>query len=392
VGAFVAAPAVGAEALTLAEALRLARERAPRLRAAGLRVAEAEGRVTAAGAMRANPEVEAFIEPFPDSDVPAEIDIALRQDFEAAGRRRARRASASASAAGAEAALMDERRHVCEEVAAAFFRALHARDRKALADAGQALDADLLRIAEKRHELGEGVVLDVNLARAAAARSSSHVLAAGAQQEAALGEIRRLLGMEAGTPLELSGDLEVDGVLDASRPLGLAAGRPDVAALRAERDAAAADVSAAEALRLPEWGVGAAYEREEGESQVLGGVRFTLPLANRGAGEASEAVARRDRLTLAAWEAERLAKVEVESALVAYRLRREAVEALAENALPWLDDNQALALRSYESGQIGLPDYLLMRREVFETRALYLDRLLEAALAGVELQSAQGAW
>jgi cobalt-zinc-cadmium efflux system outer membrane protein len=172
----------------------------------------------------------------------------------------------------------------------------------------------------------------------------------------------------------------------------LAAGRPDVAALRAERDAAAADVSAAEALRLPEWGVGAAYEREEGESQVLGGVRFTLPLANRGAGEASEAVARRDRLTLAAWEAERLAKVEVESALVAYRLRREAVEALAENALPWLDDNQALALRSYESGQIGLPDYLLMRREVFETRALYLDRLLEAALAGVELQSAQGAW
>jgi cobalt-zinc-cadmium efflux system outer membrane protein len=392
IGAMAGAPVAAADALTLAEALRMARERAPRLLAAGLRVKEAEGRMRAAGAIRANPEVEALVEPFPDADLPAELDIALRQEFEAPGRRNARRASAEAEVAGAEASRLDERRHLCEEVAAAFFRALHARDRQALAELAHALDADLLRVAERRLELGEAVVLDVNLARSAAARSASHALAARAQHESTLAEIRRLLGMDARDPLELQGDLAIDGTLDGSRLPGSTAGRPDVAAVRAERDAAEADVTAAAALRRPEWGVGAAYQREEGNSQVLGGVRFTLPLANRGAGEAIEAAARRDRLALAAVEAERAADVELQGALAAYRLRREAVEVLAVNALPWLDDNQGLALRSYEAGQIGLPDYLLMRRELFETRVLYVDRLLEAALAGVEVASAQGAW
>lgn len=391
-GTIGGAPAAAAEALTLAEALRLARERGPRLVAAGLRVTEAEARVRAAGAMRANPELEAFVEPFPDSDIPAEVEIGLRQEFEAPGRRRARRAAAEASFTAAEAGRLDEQRRLCEEVAAGFFRTIHARDRSALADAAHALDSELLQVAERRHALGEAVVLEVNLARSAAARSASHALAAAAQQEFELGALRRLLGMGAAEPLDLQGDLVTDGTLESSRLTGTVSGRPDVAELRAERDAAEADVTAAATLRRPEWGVGAAYTREEGESQILGGVRFTLPLANRGTGETIEAAARRDRLVLAADEAERAAEVELQAALAAYRLRREAVGVLAADALPWVDDNQALALRSYEAGQIGLPDYLLMRRELFETRALYLDRLLEAALAGVVVAGAAGAW
>jgi hypothetical protein len=38
-------------------------------------------------------------------------------------------------------------------------------------------------------------------------------------------------------------------------------------------------------------------------------------------------------------------------------------------------------------GQLGLPELLLIRREILDTRSLYLDALLEAALARVELDA-----
>jgi outer membrane protein TolC len=44
--------------------------------------------------------------------------------------------------------------------------------------------------------------------------------------------------------------------------------------------------------------------------------------------------------------------------------------------------------RSFEVGQIGLPDLLLIRRELLDTRAQYLTTLLEAALARVEIDAA----
>ena len=63
---------------------------------------------------------------------------------------------------------------------------------------------------------------------------------------------------------------------------------------------------------------------------------------------------------------------------------------LREEALPQLEENERLSARSYAVGQIGLAEYLLIRRELRETRALYLDRLLDAALAWIRLQASTG--
>jgi outer membrane protein TolC len=63
---------------------------------------------------------------------------------------------------------------------------------------------------------------------------------------------------------------------------------------------------------------------------------------------------------------------------------------LEAEALPGLDDNAALTTRSFDVGQIGLSDVLLIRRELVETRSLYLFTLLEAALARVEIDAAAG--
>jgi cobalt-zinc-cadmium efflux system outer membrane protein len=84
-------------------------------------------------------------------------------------------------------------------------------------------------------------------------------------------------------------------------------------------------------------------------------------------------------------------RLEVETALKAYRQRLEAVRILTDQALPGLAENERLTARSFEVGQLGLAELLLIRREILETRFQYLDSLLEAALARVELDASAGA-
>jgi cobalt-zinc-cadmium efflux system outer membrane protein len=58
--------------------------------------------------------------------------------------------------------------------------------------------------------------------------------------------------------------------------------------------------------------------------------------------------------------------------------------------LPTVNDSLALAARSYDAGQIGLPDLLVLRRELFDARLQHLDALLEAALARIGLDASAG--
>ena len=64
-----------------------------------------------------------------------------------------------------------------------------------------------------------------------------------------------------------------------------------------------------------------------------------------------------------------------------------AVRLLEAEAIPGLDENETLTTRSFDVGQIGLPELLLIRREILDTRFQYLDALLEAALARIDLDA-----
>ena len=63
---------------------------------------------------------------------------------------------------------------------------------------------------------------------------------------------------------------------------------------------------------------------------------------------------------------------------------------LERRALPLLDDNDALTRRSYDAGELSLPDYLLVRRETLGARIDYVERSLEAALAAIEVEARAG--
>jgi len=386
----VAGSGAAQEALTLEQALSLARERAPAVLFARARIEEARGRLSAASAIR-NPEVEAAaggaISGEPRS---AKVDAGFLQDVELGGRRSSRIDVARAEMTSSIAEADDVLRRAQREVAAAFFRGLQAQERLALLAGAERIAEETLEAARRRHESGDVALLDVNVARAAAARARSDVHGARSQLAASLAELRVLLGFSSEEPVRLDGKISTPRRFDLEDLLEKAVERPDVRALQSELDAANAGLRLGQALSWPELGLGAVYQREEGQDFLLGAVRLSLPVFDRGEGVRAEARARAGRLTQELDARRRAVRIEVRAAFEIYDQQRAAVEELERDALGVVEENETLSKESYDVGQISLIELLLVRRQMLEIRSDYLSRLLDAAIASADLEASAG--
>jgi cobalt-zinc-cadmium efflux system outer membrane protein len=297
-------------------------------------------------------------------------------------------AGANAAIAQSAANLDDATRVALRAAAAAYFRALHAQERIRLLDATAQLAATVHSVADRRFRAGDIAVLDVNIARAAMARVRADRETAEASRALATGDLQQLL--------QLDGDISVAGeFLRASEPdlsalLEAAAGRPEVRALEAGIREAEAEASLGRAFATPDYGLGVQYAREEGDRILLGGVTITLPMFSNGQELRAVGNARAARLRAELEAARRRVHLEVRSAFEAYSRRRAALRVLETEAIPGLDENEALTTRSFEVGQLGLPELLLIRREILDTRSQHLDALLEVALARIDLDASAG--
>src|SRR5262245_47529115 len=114
-----APPASASDALTLERVLAMARERAPRVLSAGVRVEEARGRLAGASVLlRENPVLEGGAgRRYSDEGDTLEAAAGIRQSFELGGQRRARIAGAEAGIEHASSARDDSLRRLLGEVA-----------------------------------------------------------------------------------------------------------------------------------------------------------------------------------------------------------------------------------------------------------------------------------
>ncbi len=390
-----ALPAAGQREITLDEALALARVQG----AAG--VAEARGRVEEARVrlergrrrLQEDPELE-MSGGYRNSETGFfDFEAALSQKLESGGRSAARTVGVEAALETAEAERAEAERLLLAEVRAAFARALAARDRAALQARGRDLADRLLAATDRGYEAGEVAALEWNRTRTASAAARAGQRAAEAELAESLAVLQGLLGLDPGEPTVVSGvrgDLAPGPLPDLPPLLAVLDRRPDLAALAAGLREAEAQVQIGRALGRPGLSVRGGVAREEGAEIATAGVVVSLPL--RGAGREAVAVgeARAAALRQAMTAARSQAEAEVRGLHAALAARIEAVRELETAALPALDDGETLSLKSYEAGETGLGELLLIRREILETRLTYLDRLLDAALTRASLESAAG--
>lgn len=374
-------------ALTLDDVLSRARVHAPDIVSARLAIEEARARLAGASPrLSQNPEVTAGIgnRAGPERRT-TDLELGVSQILEPASRRTARVAGAEAAIAMRTADLEEVTRQVLAETAAVFYRAVYESDRARLLTSSEQLAASIHQIADRRFRAGDIAILDVNLARGALARVRAQREGAQADYESALGELQALLGLEG--PLTLHGALLTSAQLNLAALLATAKERPLLRSLEAAVREADAETRLGLSFARPDFGAGLTYKREERANVVFGSVTVSLPIFARGQEQRASGTARANRLRAELASATRTVGIEVTAAYEEYLRRRAAVALLEAEALPGLDENEMLAARSFEAGQLGLPELLLTRREILDTRFDYLEALLDAALARVRLDA-----
>jgi cobalt-zinc-cadmium efflux system outer membrane protein len=378
--------ALPASSLTLDEALQRARQSAPAVVAARMRIDEARGRVAGAALrLTSNPTLDVEAGRRSGEVSSTDYGFAVGQDLDPPQRRRARVDAANAFVTQEEQRAREAERQALLGVASTFLRALEARERADVAAGGEQLAEEALRIAERRYAAGDVAQLDVNLARTAVARAAAETRAAKASLAGHAAQLQVLLGMT--EPVTVDGSLR-----DALVTGELAADRADLRVLDAEIAEAEAEQRLARTLRWPDFGVRASYAREEGDRVVLGGIGVTPPVFQRGQEAAAVASARLARLRAEREALARTIEAEVRGAAATVDALRAVASGYERTVLPLVDENERLALESYDVGQIGLGELLLVRREALDARRFLIDQLIETRLAEVELRAKSGVW
>jgi cobalt-zinc-cadmium efflux system outer membrane protein len=378
--------------MTLDQALARARQRAPRVLAAQDQVREAQGRLTGASVLlQENPVVETMAGPrYSAGGDTTDYDVSIAQPLELGGRRAARIAGAQADVERETATSHNAVRQLLGDVSVAFTQGLAAQERVRIAEASSHIASELLQSMQRRFDAGDVPILNVNLAKTSAARVRAELRSAQAALVSAKGELRILLDMTADEPFTIVGDLKDRRRYQLDSLLARGGDRPELQALAAEIREAQAQAKLGAGFRWPTVAPAVSFKRDQGDRVVQGGISFTLPLFNRGQELQAVGAARTSRLQRELDASRRAVTTEIHTAYEVYATQVTAVEELERDALPGLEENETLARRSFEEGEIGLPELLLIRREAFETKTVYVERLLDAAIAGVAIEVRAG--
>ena len=372
--------------IDLAGAIARAHRAAPDAIAGRGRIAQAEAAVIGANVtFVSNPEIEGGLGPRLIPSRPIDADARLAQDLEP-WRRGPRRQLAGAERAHTMAENEVTLRDLDLEVALAFYEAVFASQLFDQAKRAEDFAQRAADVAQRRRQAGEITDLDVNLARVAVGRARSATKLADAERVVAVGKLAILVDASPSDTLALHGTLApppLPAAVDATT-------RADVRVLERERDVARAEHAQAVANGRPQLALFAGYQREDTDSIVLAGLRFTLPIWNSGQGEKAAARAHERTATEARDAMVRIARREVADAMGAYTATKQAVDAFEKDVLPLLDDSEQLLQKSIDAGQIAVSDYLVARQEILNGRRDHLERQLALAKAAIAVRYVMG--
>lgn len=355
----------------------------------------AEGQLRQARLYAYNPEVE-LEAPTTISNGVNTYDAWLWQEVEWAGQRGLRIGAAEQGLSAAEGFVSDAARRALAEASMAFYAALSAQRRVAVAEGLFALNARLLEAVRTQVTEGDVSVMEANFAEIETGRARALVLATERQAMIAALELGRVMGFAPDVPVRA---IEAEERLPAAATLapdslvqvGLSR-RPDLAARVAEERQAESFTRLARRSAIPNLRLGAVLSQdpETGATSWGFGVGLPLPFWNRNQGLVSAGSALARQASLARSATELRIRTEVEQAVRAYAAAAEETQIFEADVLTPARQNQDLLETAYRAGRIGLTDLVLLRNQLLEAELRYWDVWLTLRAAWTDLQAATG--
>ena len=379
--------AAAARALTLPQALEMARRLNPELAAAQNEILAIEGVRTQAGTYP-NPSLGFEVE-----DVRPQTrtsTILLSQPIELGGKRAARINAAERALDIAAAQLAARRIEVRSAVTAAYFAALIAQERERLAEASLQLARTAREAARKRVAAGKVSPIEETKARVAEANVRLEQVQAQSELRSSLQNLKSTIGTQDVAVDRLDGSAEA---LPPIRPVDSLAQRvADAPVLRRaflEVRRQGALVELEQARRIPDVtvSVGARRARDnfENRTQAIVAVSVPLPFFDTNRGNIQEALRRQDKARDEALGLQQRLRADAFIAQQRLTTAREQAQALQRDVLPGATEALVAATRGFELGKFSFLETLDAQRTLFQARAQYLRALAEAHGAAADI-------
>ena len=381
--------------LTLEQALRLASETNPNVRAKEFELkAVGAGEITAG--LRPNPTANFLAEQFggASSASQTQYTINIGQPIELGGKRQRRIDSATAQTKVTTHELADLRRQIDFQVKKTFTDILVAKDALALSEQNLSALDELEKIQRLRAEKGD--LSGLELLRIQVQRFAFERDAADARQalRAAKIGLRSLIGADKVTDdFDAAGSLELRQSSYTQSELYRRAldTRPDIRAAEAARNKAKADINLAKANAWWDVTPQVEYQRIGPDNTIGFGFGLPLRIFDRNQGEIARTRADALRVDAVRDAVVIRALAEVDTALAAVDTERGKVEVLRDTYLPKAKQARETVEFAYRRGGVSLLDYLDAQRTYRETALQYVQALGNYQTAIYLLEAAVGA-
>ena len=388
--------------LTLEQAFLRAEQQNPDLRRALAQRVAAEGEAAdARGLLRNNPELslERTRRTVPQagltSDSHREWMVGIAQTVEIAGQQGYRRQAARQELDALDASIDEARLRLRGEVERRFVQVLSLQERAATEQNSLKIIEDTALAIKKRVTAGEDSRLDGNLAQVEAVRARNQIGSLQEQVIQARAELGTALQMPPSQLPEAIGSLDVPApVYTLEKLLEQSADRPLLRALDHREQAATHRLSLERATRYPNVTVGIATAREGASDARERLTRLTLslplPLFQNNAGGIGRASTELTQAQIERQSAIRDTGGDINALWQKLQSQTVRANALRQSALPALEENQRLSVKSLLAGEIGLMQLLLVNRQVLDGRRDLIDAETELRMTRIALQQAAG--
>lgn len=344
-----------------------------------------------------NPQAPANIRPsFGDQTVHT---LALTEVIDVWAKRSARIRAADRGIDHQRLLLEDALRDIAYAVRAAFVEVLREQSESQLARETRARYEETVRLTRARRAAGEISESELKKVELEGLRYENELIEADLQLDLARQRLSALLAMR--SPAELPGELSEDKLERPSLSVEALVQRaleqrPDVRAVRADRQRAEASVGAARREAFPDLSLGISYTHSEftisgdNPNSLALSLSFPVPIFDRNQGAIAKARLEIARADNDAARVELQVRQEVADAVRRTTRSRTLVEIYEGGMLDRAETALKVAEKSYKAGAVSLLELLEAQRTYLEVRGAYLKVMHDYRQAIVDVNHAVG--
>ncbi len=320
--------------------------------------------------------------------------FSLSQEIQIYGQRRKRINVSSKNIERVKSEISDVERNIIANVKISFYEALKAKEILKFRKDVESIFEKLWNATSERYKAGAISVLELNSIKIGYGQAKQLLLVAKSDYINRLLGLKLQLGEPGGEVLNIEGKLyskklqiSMDDILTSAY-----VSRPDLKAIEFEKERASEEISLRKVEIIPNPRISGFFSREEGDDDIVGGqVSISIPIWDRKQSELKRAKTAKEIAAIKIKYKQLEIEKEVETVYQTFMAAKGGLAIYTDEIIPQVDKSLELNEISYKEGSTSFVEFLTMQKNLLETRASYLNTLLDynKAIIGIEKVSGE---